>query len=139
VHEYPLRANRIKRLVCEAESLYVAHFKLYGEPSISKPSDCFSNEQLAEINARDMTAWHDQPGEFDGVIAQTAANIENLHAGLQPKTVQDGRLPSNCVRLFIALLQEMNKEAGIGGMVNACKVRNVLGGHIRFLSDAAAL
>ena len=139
MHEHPLRANRIKRLVCEAESVYVAHFEHQGEPSTSKPSGCFGDERLAEINACDVAAWSNQLGEFNGVIAQTAADIEYFYARLQPKTIQDGRLPSNCVRLFIALLQEMNKEAGIGGMVNACKVRNVLGGHIRFLSYAAAL
>jgi hypothetical protein len=119
MHEHSLRANCVEGAVGEAEGLCVANFEFHGQPSISATPDCFGDQRFAEVHASDKT-----------VGACAAAHIQHLHAGLHAKTVQDRRFPRDCSGLFVGLVKKMKEKAGVGGVVDAREMGDVLAEHI---------
>ena len=52
------------------------------------------------------------------------------HLRLKAKALKDRGFPCNCSGLLVGLVEKMNEEAGVGGMVNGGEMRNVLSGHM---------
>jgi hypothetical protein len=134
MHEQSLRANRIEGAGGEAEGLCVANLEFHGKPSISAPPDCLGDQQFAEVHAGDKAVGADRGGEFEGVSALAAADIQHPHARLQAKTVQDQGFPGDYSRQFVGLVKKMKEKAGLGALVDAREMRDFLAwghAHIR--------
>jgi len=131
MHEQSLRTNRIEGAVGEAEGLCVANFKFHGKPLISAPPDCLGDQQFAEVQAGDKAVRADRGGEFEGVGALAAADIQHPHARLQAKTFQDQRFPDDYSGQFVCLVKKMKEKAGLGALVDTREMRDFLAwGHV---------
>jgi hypothetical protein len=143
MHEHSLRTNRIEGAVGEAEGLCVANFEFHGKPLISAPPDCLGDQQFAEVHAGDKAVGADRGGEFEGVGALAAADIQHPHARLQAKTVQDQRFPGDYSGQFVGLVKKMKEKAGLGALVDTREMRDFLAwGHVHtriMLSKAPGL
>jgi len=73
----------------------------------------------------------DRGGEFEGVGALAAADIQHPHARLQAKTVQDQRFPGDYSGQFVGLVKKMKEKAGLGALVDTRETRDLLAaGHV---------
>ena len=126
MHEHSLRTNRIEGVGGEAEGLCVANFEFHGKPSISSPPDCLADQQFAEVHAGDKAVGADRGGEFEGVSALAAADIQHPHASLQAKTVQNQRFPGDYSGQFVGLVKKMKEKAGLGALVDTREMRDFL-------------
>ena len=95
---------------------------------------------LPEVHAGDKAVGADRGGEFEGVGALAAADIQHPHAGLQAKTVQDQRFPGDYSGQFVGLVKKMKEKAGLGALVDTREMRDFLAwGHARSGESYAAV